>query len=123
MDPSILNFLMSASLAAQFSKYRLQEESKVPTGIKTMTLTVTTGTSTITLATPWMRFTLNNESSSVGVLYAINDENKLQDAIELNPKQSITIDLGYPIIDTIYLKTNSSKANVELVGVEGVRNA
>lgn len=109
---------MSAKLDVVQQQMTL-EMTKRPIGMKTIKTNATTAVRTLILPNPWIRFSLTNESRDFGIFYSINSEDGLQDNVMLDPGQSITIDMTYPLIQRIHLKAETGTVNVELVGIEG----
>lgn len=115
-------FLMQASANAQLVKLRKLEESKVPTGTRSPSLTITDETKELWLDPPWIAFTLVNDSEDYGVQYAINSEARFIDETPVKPREILKVDGKYPIIRVIYLRAEpGGTADIRLFGVEGKR--
>ena len=120
MNPAIMQFIMLASIAAQQSKVRLLEESKVPTGSKSFTWNVTDTEKEIVLGTPWISFSLLNDGSN-NVYIRINtlDGNMTNEA-GIKSGERYTFNATYPLITKIYLVCNSGEgATVRVYAEEG----
>jgi hypothetical protein len=101
MDPGIANFIMLASMAAQQAKARKFEESKVATGSKNISITVTEETAEVVLFPLWLSVTISNDSTTSLVYYAINEESRLQDNAFVKARETLDIKMGVPIIHRI----------------------
>lgn len=115
-------FLMQASANAQLVKLRKLEESKVPTGTRSPSLTITDVTKELWLDPPWISFTLVNDSEDYGVQYAINSEARFIDETPVKPREILNVDWKYPEMHVIYLRAEpGGTAAIRLFGVEGKR--
>jgi hypothetical protein len=115
-------FLMQASANAQLVKLRKLEESKVPIGDRSFSLTITDETTELWLDPPWISFALVNDSEDYGVQYAVNSEARFIYETYVRPRETLKVDMKYSIIRVIYLKTeDGGSAAIRLFGVEGKR--
>ena len=120
MDPGIANFIMLASMAAQQAKLRKFEESKVATGSKNISITVTEEAAEVVLFPLWLSVTISNDSTTSLVYYAINEESRLQDNAFVKARETLDIKMGVPVIHSIFLKAEVGETvEVRLLGLEG----
>lgn len=115
-------FLMQASANAQLVKMRKLEESKVPTGDRSFSLTITDETKELWLDPPWISFVLVNDSEDYGVQWAVNSEARFIYETPVRPRETLPVDWKYSIIRVIYLRAEpGGTADIRLFGVEGKR--
>ena len=100
---------------------RKLEESKVPTGTKSLSLKVTDKTTKLNFGTPWISFTLLNDGTG-SVNVEVNDEEKLLDECLIARGESWETDMRYPVIREVYLKAAVGEtANIRIKAKEGRR--
>lgn len=122
MDPSIMQFILEAAANAQRAKLIKLEEAKIPTGYKSIKVTVSDSTMELILDPPWLALSIANDSSSYGVYHSINDQSKLLDQTPVNANGIFDVKFDYPIIKKLYLKAESGgSAVIRIFGVEGKR--
>lgn len=121
IDPSVIQFIMTAAQTAQLVRLRKLEESKVPIGIKSYKWTVTNTVSEIDLGQPWISFSLINDGAGSVCVRVNNQEGPLKDEAEINSGESYDIDFDYPIITKILLVTKvaGTTATVRVYAEEG----
>lgn len=104
IDPSVAQFIMQASQTAQLVKMRKLEESKVPTGTKSLKYSLTTEVKHIKIGPPWISFSLIN-SGDDDIYVSTTDEHDLLDSVAVEKDETINVDMGYAIIREIWLKS------------------
>jgi len=104
--PDVIQFVTSLSQLAQMVRMRKLEESKIPSGLKSMQLTVTDQLYTLNMYPYWIAFTLQNADTGGGVFFKINElEGDITEEAPLDRYESIRIDFDYPIIYRLYLQS------------------
>ena len=117
LDPAVAQFIMTAAQTAQLVKMRKLEESKVPTGTKSLKYTVTTNIIHVKLSPFWISLSLINDGDS-DVYISTTDEHDLSDQVAVKKNETININMDYPVIKEIWLKSDDSAA-VRIHGKEG----
>lgn len=115
-DPAIMQALKE--MTSQLTSLRRLEESKIPTGAKNIVITVSTDVTEYELRPRWISFSVANDGPD-GLVAWINDKTvpSVQDVIPSGG--TLGIDMVYPVIKTLYLKSSGSSA-VRVYGSEGV---
>ena len=122
LDPKILTFVFQAASLSQLVKMRKLEESKVPTGVKPLRLTVTETTMEIRLYPPWISFSLGNNGLG-GVTVWVNTSSEPFEEGIIASGDSYSVDMTYPVIRTLYLRAEpGTTAAVVVYGKEGKIN-
>ena len=120
-DAFVLNLISQSQQTSQLVKMRKLEESKVPTGTKILRRDVTDQTQTISLTPPWISFSLINDGIGSVIVWINDDEEPLLDiAGAVDMDETMNLDMGFPIIDFLYLKTTpGATASVRIYGKQG----
>ena len=116
--PDILQFLMQAAQVSQLVKLRKLEESKIPTGTKSLpnALTISTTITRVKLSPPWISFSLVNDGPD-RIKCEVNKEENILDATYINKNASYNLNMEYPVIHTIYLQAEpEGTASVRIKG-------
>ena len=120
--PDILQFLMSAAQVAQLVKLRKLEESKIPTGVKPLKLTVTDTIMEVGLYPPWISLSLANNGGG-GVTVWVNTPDEPFEEGMVASGDTYSLDCTYPVIRTLYLRAEpGTTASVRVYGKEGKLN-
>ena len=120
-DLAVLQFLMQAQSAAQLTKMRKLEESKVPTGLKPLKLTIGDTITKIQLDPPWISFSLLNDGTGSITGWVNDEQDPLQSGMVLSG-ETWNVDMEYPVIKSLFLKAASgTTASVRIYGKEGRR--
>ena len=122
MDPTIVSFLMQASMAAQLSQMRMMQEERKPIGYISYEFEVTYDIFTLNLLPHWISFTVRNDSDEYEVDWAVNHEEGLLTNAPLSAQGELDVDFEWPGIHTIYFKVTSSggSVTVRIFGKQGV---
>ena len=123
IDPNVAAFIMAASQTAQLVKMRKLEESKVPTGTKSLKYTVTSNVMMIRLSPPWIKLSMINDGESEVYISTNEDgEHDLLDQVPVKKNETFNLRTDYPVIKIIWLKTaEGGSANVRIHGITGER--
>ena len=115
-----LQLITQSAQAYQLMKLRKLEESKIPTGLKTIKVTVTPSEPLkYSFADPLISVSIINDGT--GSLSAwINGENDNPSAM-LESGENISIDMKYPVIETLDLKAIDSNCITRIIGKVGRR--
>ena len=116
IDPAVASFIAQMTVAAQLAKIRKLEESKVPTGVKTISMTIGTDVVELVLSPPWISYSLINSGSAMTVW--VNNEEVPQSNSMIADTESISLDMTYPVIRRLYMKSAGTSA-VRIYGKEG----
>lgn len=118
-DLAVMQYLAQETSALQLLKMRKLEESKVPTGVKPIKMTIPDTVTKIQLGVPWISFALLNNGTGDLTCWVNDEEDPLQESMVLSG-ESYSLDMTYPVIRAIYLKAASgTTANVRIYGKEG----
>ena len=118
-DLAVLQFLAQSAATAQLVKLRKLEESKVPIGVKPLKRTVTDTTTKLVLYPPWISFALLNDGTGGLTAWVNSEEEPLVEGM-IAGGETYKCDMEYPVIHTIYLKSESGVSNaVRIYGKEG----
>ena len=117
--PDVMSAVVQLAQLAQLTKIRKLEESKVPVGIKPLKRTVTDTIMELPLYPPWISFSLINDGSNALTVWVNSEEDPLiEDMIASG--ETYNLDAKYPIIRTLYLKSETGTSNqVRIYGKEG----
>ena len=121
IDPNVAMFIMQAAQTAQLVKLRKLEESKIPTGVKSIILIVPDSTLGVSIYPSWISFSLRNEGPG-GIVVWINDSgDPLLHSNMVNSNDYFDSDMIYPVISKLYLRAESgTTATVRIFGKEGI---
>ena len=117
IDPAVASFIAQMTIAAQLAKMRKLEESKIPTGVKTISMTIGTDVVELVLYPPWISCSLINDAGSAMTAW-VNDEAVPQSDSMIAVTESISLDMTYPVIRRLYMKSAGTSA-VRIYGKEG----
>ena len=92
-------------------------EDKVPTGTKSLKYTVTTEVMHVKLSPAWISLSMINDGDS-DVYISTTDEHDLSDQVAVKKNETININMDYPVIREIWLKSDGS-AVCRIHGKEG----
>lgn len=119
MDPSVISFIFQAATTAQLVKLRKLEESKIPTGVKPIKMTIPDTVTKIPLYPPWISFALVNDGGGAVTVWVNDESDPFVESMVASGK-TYDCDFEYPIINTLYLKAASgTTAAVRIYGKEG----
>ena len=121
IDPSVASFIAQMAQTAQLVKLRKLEESKVPTGTKSFSATVSTEIMKLSLSPPWISFSLINDGLG-SVKVAINDKSELLYGTAIASGETYNLDFTYATIHTIYLQAVSGTAAIRIKAKVGQSN-
>lgn len=115
-DPAIMEALQR--LATQIANLRIIEESKIPTGTKTIITSVSsTARAEYKLMPRWISFSLANDGPDSLVAW-VNDDQDPARADVVGSGGTLGVDLVYPVIHSLYIKSTGTSA-VRIYGIEG----
>ena len=116
---SFMQFLMQAAATAQLVKLRKLEESKVPTGVKPIKMTIPDTVTKIQLHVPWISFSLINDGTNGITVWVNSEEDPLQEGMVAG-SETYNCNMEYPVIRALYLKSESGTSNkVRIYGKVG----
>ena len=119
IDPGVMQFIAQMATTAQLVKLRKLEESKIPTGVKPIKMTIPDTITRIPLYPPWISFALLNDGAGALTVW-VNDESDPLTESMIASGESYSTDMTYPVIERIYLKAASgTTATVRIYGKEG----
>ena len=117
VNPSVMQFIMQAAATVQLVKLRKLEESKIPTRVIPLSMTITTRTTKLVLGPPWISFSLINDGPGALTVW-VNDESEPTASGMIVAGESYNCDMTYPVIKTLYMKS-ASTSSVRIFGKEG----
>jgi len=119
IDPNVMTSISQLGQLGQLAKLRKLEESKVPTGTKSINMTVHDEPLQIRLSKPWISLSLTNDGPGA-VIVEINDPANLKDLVYHLINEMVNIDMKYPVIRSIWLQAaQGTTAIVRIIGKEG----
>ena len=119
IDPNVAAFIMQAAATAQLVKLRKLEESKIPTGVKPIKMTIPDTITKLPLYPPWISFALLNDGTGAVTWWINDDSDPLMESMVASGESS-SCDTKYPVIRILYLKAASgTTAAVRIYGKEG----
>ena len=96
------------------------EESKIPTGIKIIKMTIPDTITKIPLYPPWISFSMINDGPVGAVTVWINNEEDPLRESMVASGESYNCNMDYPSINSLYLKAASGTTSaVRIYGKEG----
>lgn len=119
--PDVIQFVTSLSQLTQMVKMRKMEESKIPSGLKSMQLTITDSLFTLDGIVPnWISFSIYNAGNG-DVYMRVNDlEGSIFNEAPIPKFETIRVNLGYPVIHRLYLQSSTgTTATVRIHAEEG----
>jgi len=120
VDPSVLSFIMQASMAAQIARMRQIQEDTIPTGYISYSITVTDATYKMSLLPYWISFHMVNDDATYDLYWSINDEGDLLTNAPITAHDEFDIDFERPMIHTIFLKAPTGQSlSVRIFGIQG----
>ena len=118
-DLAVMAYVVQVAAAIHLSKMRKLEESKIPTGVKPIKMTIPDTITKIQLGVPWISFALLNDGTGDLTCWVNDEEDPLQESMVLSG-ESYSTDMTYPVIRAIYLKAGSgTTAAVRIYGKVG----
>ncbi len=118
-DLAVMQYLAQETSALQLLKLRKLEESKIPTGVKPIKMTIPDTVTKVQLGVPWISFSLINNGTGAVTCWVNDESDPLTESMIANGK-TYSVDMTYPVIKAIYLKAASgTTAAVRIYGKEG----
>jgi len=118
--PDVMGLVTQLATLAQINKMRKLEESKVPTGSKSYSLTIPDTTIEFPLGTPWISFSLVNNGAGSLYVRVNTKEGPVDSEAPIASGATYTLDFDYPIITKFYFKAASgTTAAIKLYGEQG----
>ena len=118
-DLAVMQYLAQETSALQLLKLRKLEESKIPTGVKPIKMTIPDTVTKIQLYTPWISLSLLNDGAGAVSCWVNDESDPLQESM-IASGESYSTDMTYPVIRAIYLKAGSgTTAAVRIYGKVG----
>lgn len=115
VDLGPLQFIMAAAQAAALVKLRKLEESKIPIGRRSLSLSLTDDVTTVNLALPAKSYSIVNDDTTNDIYIVENEQDKLLNAAPIKPREEHRVNHEFPIIHAFYLKAEAgATANVRL---------
>jgi len=116
---SFMQFLMQAAATAQLVKLRKLEESKIPRKTVPLKVTVTDTVMKLTVAPPWISYSLLNDGPGAITVWDNTTEDPLQESM-IASNESHSVNMDYPVVTMLCLKAASgTTATVRIYGKEG----
>lgn len=121
VDPAVAGFIAQMAMASQLVKIRKLEESKIPTGLKSFSVSVDGTRKKIGLNKPWISISMINDGlNSVYTRLNSLEGPLIENGAVIKSGEPYTYDADYPIITCIYLQCASGEsATVRIHGEEG----
>ena len=118
-DLAVMAYVVQVAATIHLSKMRKLEESKIPIGAPSFEWTITTTTKRVDLANPWISFSLHNDGPG-NVKVKINTlEGDISSETTIDSGEVMSRDFKYPVMNRLYLVTESSTATVRVYAEEG----
>ena len=115
VDPGPLQFIMAAAQVAQQVKMRKLEESKIPIGNRSISLSLTDQMTEIKLHMPAKSYSVINDDATNDIYIVENDASKVLTSAPIKSRGEQHVNHDYPIIHAFYLKADDgTTANVRL---------
>ncbi|MFH0850283.1 MAG: hypothetical protein V1924_05020 [Candidatus Bathyarchaeota archaeon] len=131
-DPAVLQFVMQAAANAQLVRLRRLEESKVPTGTTSFTLTLTPTPTVVEPAPPWISFSIRNAGPGVVRVEVTSGESTLNSVQVINSVSTFissalipsggtkNIDFVFPVITrVVFAAAPGTTATITVAAIEG----
>jgi len=118
-DLAVMQYLAQVASTAQLVKLRKLEESKVPTGIKPIKMTIPDTVTKVQLYIPWISFSLINDGAGALTVWVNDESDPLQEGM-IASGENYDCNFDYPVIKKLYLKAaNGTTAAIRIYGKEG----
>ena len=118
VNPAALTFIMQASATAQLARLRKLEESKVPVGVKQIERALTSEPIELHIWPAWISCALVVDSGSL--YYGVNEQGRLDDRVPVLSGETVSVNMDYPVIRSLWLRATSGTANVRINAKEGI---
>jgi hypothetical protein len=106
VDPNVATFIMQSVNAAHTARMRKLMESQVPTGLKPYIVTVGPVKTTLDATPPWISCEITNTGPGMLTIWMNEEDDPLEENM-IPTAQAIQIDMKFPIIEKLYLKSNT----------------
>lgn len=107
IDPAPMQFIMQAVAAAHLAKLRKLEESKVPVGTRSSDFDVGPAPYSLAFDHPVISFSMVNNGPGV-VRVKVNNPFMINEESPVLPGQPFTLNCVYPVIEEIYLYSDTN---------------
>jgi len=107
IDPGPLQFIFAAAQAAQAAKLRKLEESKIPIGRRSLSLSLTDEITEVKLHMPAKSYSIINDDATDDIYIVENDPSKLLTSAPIKAKGEQHVNHEFPIVHAFYLKAAS----------------
>lgn len=119
VNPAALTFILQASATAQLARLRKLEESKVPVGVKQLQREgLTSDPIEVHIWPAWISCALVVDSGSL--YYGVNEQGRLDDRVPILSGETVSVNMDYPVIRSLWLRATSGTANVRINAKEGI---